>query len=1821
MRRLSCSKALAIRSIHVFLFFVLVLPSPAQDNMMQRELAKNQVPSFRISPLPYYIRPGDTVNLQITSNEITTVSQFNITIYKVKDVEQFILKQNRYNEFLFVGKDSTNLLSLLEETGTYSRIFMPHRDSRSGTLSLNSFFRFIAREKGVYIIKVTHKNKYASCGFFVSGLSLITRFTKNSVLNYTSRRDSGEPVDSINYSVYFNGNLLTKQFSGASALNYILTEQDKEILYRSGYGMVPLIVAEKNGEYAVSDPYFTLYGVKDPCRGDIITNQPVYRPPAPVQFKISLREMTVNGYAVYANRDAIVKVTDPNGGNIFRKHAVTDQFGSYSDSVLIEAGSKEGSYMISAEIIVPGDTNDADREQQQTFTQSFKVEEYKKPEYKISLNTDKEQYSAGDKMKIDVQTDYYFGSPVPDAEVNYHIYKRPIHRPWWYYSEFNWFYRDFYGSSETESGFYGSTVIYTGKDKLDADGHLTINYDITEKFTENGKPSGVDYEYNVFVMVTDKSRRTISYSKKVNVTRSDYFINTHADRSVCLPGETIGLVVNTRDFSDKPVEAGYTVTVNRVIYEKKKRITSFYNTYSGRTSYLGDDLKYIKTGDEGYYEIEVTSFDSKNTKLTQNTGVYVTKGSMRGWWEEYSSAIRILPEKDSYFPGDTAVVYVELPQDEASVLVTGSNSAVVSYSVEKITRGAGYIKVPLTENHTPNFYMEVSYVKNSVYYTESRNIAVIPRSRFLNVAVSSPKTIYRPQEEGIINIAVTDYLGKPVKNSEVSIGIIDESIYAISPDNSPDIRSVFYPPVYNSSSVMYNDNRIYNGNNKAQFPGLLEMYNAAGFDYKLAFVKAQVFDLSGITFKSAAVLINGRYFAGYTNKEGKLDFSLPEGEYTVSLVYQNRILNGSLSAVLSSSNTNELKIKVTGQGIEYAELNKEFLPLKSTELKKGIGAVYGTVIDDKGESLIGARISLDGTDLRTGSDENGNFVLSGIPDGTYSLTCSYIGFNSQKMEGVIIKNGSHMNVVFSLSAGGVVLDTVSVIAKNYTIDNGSGKIIGSEFIDNTGIRGIENVVSKTSGVIVDEKPVFSSDKYATDFLDADRKEIPNSNDFVEAVTRSEFRDAILWMPAVYTDENGIAKVKVKFPDNLTTWRVTARVLTQKTETGSVTYPLTTRKDLIVRVETPRFFQQNDEVVISTIVHNYLNEEKTAKVKLNAGGLILVNDPSGEQVITLGSNEERRVDWLVKVNDPIGIAGIIASALTNEESDAMKQLVPVQPYGLKITEHSSLDVSGTNGVTKTFQIPVGTDLRAANMMLGLSPSLASSLLGSLDYLIGYPYGCIEQTMSRFMPTVVAANTLRETGAPEDPYFTNQIPKMVQKGLEKIYGLQRNDGGWGWWTHDSSDPYMSAYVLYGLKLAKDNGYLIDPAVLNSGKSYLRSAIPNKKLDNTSRAFVLFVFSELERNAEGFKIAEKQFTLLAKKETSSLAKALLSLAAGNFGRRGTQEKYISDVMRELTYIDDDKAKWNGKIKKYNWQNDEIITTALVLKALMADSLSLRDNRDIIEKGVSWLLSVKRGYAWGNTLQNAFIVYSLADYVKKYKELEPDYTLKVFVNDKPAMEKHITRDDIFRKEDRFIVTGDMLKTGDNVIRIEKSGLGKAYITTGVTYYQSDGSRSIKETYNGFDVEREYYELKKVYNKKQNNYSYEKTEFSGTVTSGSEIMVKVRVYPKELNNEYFMLEDPIPAGCEFLKEDWAYPINGENSYQNRTQNIWSWWYADRDIKDNCVVFFASNISQEVYEFSYLLRAQIPGTYNIMPSKGSLMYYPETNGSGPGQIMKIVDKK
>ena len=126
---------------------------------------------------------------------------------------------------------------------------------------------------------------------------------------------------------------------------------------------------------------------------------------------------------------------------------------------------------------------------------------------------------------------------------------------------------------------------------------------------------------------------------------------------------------------------------------------------------------------------------------------------------------------------------------------------------------------------------------------------------------------------------------------------------------------------------------------------------------------------------------------------------------------------------------------------------------------------------------------------------------------------------------------------------------------------------------------------------------------------------------------------------------------------------------------------------------------------------------------------------------------------------------------------------------------------------------------------VTPSLAVTMLDALPYLIDYPYGCTEQTMSRFLPAVITAKTLRDLGLqPEDVMSrvfggieTNaaaathpkgkkdlaELDEMTKAGLERLYDFQHGDGGWGWWKQGDSDHWMTAYVVWGLSLARDAG----------------------------------------------------------------------------------------------------------------------------------------------------------------------------------------------------------------------------------------------------------------------------------------------------------------------------------------------------------------------------------------------------------------------------------
>src|SRR5262249_44538504 len=318
------------------------------------------------------------------------------------------------------------------------------------------------------------------------------------------------------------------------------------------------------------------------------------------------------------------------------------------------------------------------------------------------------------------------------------------------------------------------------------------------------------------------------------------------------------------------------------------------------------------------------------------------------------------------------------------------------------------------------------------------------------------------------------------------------------------------------------------------------------------------------------------------------------------------------------------------------------------------------------------------------------------------------------------------------------------------------------------------------------------------------------------------------------------------------------------------------KNLILRLETPRFLTEGDTVTLSAIVHNYLEAAKAVQISINVTGARLL-DPAS-RTVTIAKQGEQRIDWRVAANQ-VGEMKLVATALTGpgEESDGVEIPLEVVPHGLKQTLGGASTLSGDNeDKTISLNLPADAHAQARSLRIEAAPSIAGTLFGALDYLTAYPYGCTEQTMSSFLPNVIVAQALKDIKS-TSIRASNELGTKVQRGMDRLYGFQHDDGGWGWWKDDKTDPFMTAYVVDGLTLASRAGYAVEKARIKNGRDKMVRLIAVGKsddghsIDPDTRAYMIYALSE-----SGDVDASLINDLFAKRgELQSYGRALLALA----------------------------------------------------------------------------------------------------------------------------------------------------------------------------------------------------------------------------------------------------------------------------------------------------------------------------------------------------------
>jgi len=697
-----------------------------------------------------------------------------------------------------------------------------------------------------------------------------------------------------------------------------------------------------------------------------------------------------------------------------------------------------------------------------------------------------------------------------------------------------------------------------------------------------------------------------------------------------------------------------------------------------------------------------------------------------------------------------------------------------------------------------------------------------------------------------------------------------------------------------------------------------------------------------------------------------------------------------------------------------------------------------------------------------------------------------------------------------------------------------------------------------------------------------------SETLVAPKIRKNFPETALWQADIRTDARGFAIANLVFPDSLTTWRATVRGVTADTRVGSAINRIIVRKNVMVRLVTPRFFRDGDEVTVSVLVHNYLKSEKSAQVSLDVTGLEVLN--GAPQTLTVPSRGEARADWRVKAGKTRS-AVLTAKALTNEESDAMELTLPVVPYGVKLADANSGAITAAAGnAQQNVAFPANTDPSAHALEVSMTPSVAGSIFGALDYLTHYPYGCTEQTMSSFLPNIVVSKAMKDLKL-EDTINTPELKRKIDAGLERLYDFQHSDGGWGWWKEDESAVFMTAYVVNGLAQAKAAGYPIRDGVLESGRQWLvRSFQKYPRMRPDIHAYVIYAIASTgERDPRLLEAAWEKRDRMA---VSGLAFLGLALhAAGDM--RAAQ---VAEMLERKAVVTQSEVYWSSEFDSLMEFriDDSAETTAHAVRLLSL----LKPESPLLPKAVFYLVSHRNGgYYWHSTKQTAMVVFGLTEYLRVSRELDADFNGAALVNSKQVLAKRFTRADVFDPatgQPRVRLAPDQLQPQQNQVLFTKSGPGRLYWSTRAEYYSLD-KRLFQSNQVSLNITRDYFRLAQATDR--GRIVYDLVPLAGELKPGDVLAVRLTVAGSEWR--YLMIEDPIPAGAEFLQKDNLYEIRNRPSW-------WESYWSRREFHDDRAAIFQTYFGggERPRHYFYLLKVVNPGKYRVSPASVQPMYQP-----------------
>ncbi|MCE9558066.1 MAG: hypothetical protein K8R88_03875 [Armatimonadetes bacterium] len=689
-----------------------------------------------------------------------------------------------------------------------------------------------------------------------------------------------------------------------------------------------------------------------------------------------------------------------------------------------------------------------------------------------------------------------------------------------------------------------------------------------------------------------------------------------------------------------------------------------------------------------------------------------------------------------------------------------------------------------------------------------------------------------------------------------------------------------------------------------------------------------------------------------------------------------------------------------------------------------------------------------------------------------------------------------------------------------------------------------------------------------------------------ADVRTDFRDTAYWDASVVTDANGVATVQVKLPDNLTSWRATATAVSDDTRCGKQTCQVVVQKDLMVRLTLPTMLVNGDKVQVSALVTNNTANALPVDLGIRTEGLKF--EGAADAAVTVEPGKTKVVFWTAA---PVssGDFTISAGAKSGALQDALKLPITVLAKGRERIQYES---GISNEASKVITVSKDATSRVGSLSIEVSPNLLSIATDSLDSLVDYPYGCVEQTMSRFTPAVVVGKLLRDTNQ-KRPDLEVKIPKVVRQSLRRLRDLEIPSGGFGWFKHDTPEPEMTALVLDGLARAGEAG--VD---LNSYKDIVDRSIkwaedamkePIKMLKagakkDDYREHLYLAYAVLQHRASAIALEMAEVVKLDEDDVYGLATQALAYEKGGLSEKSLRAAESLD--QRLANRADLSSQTNG------WMSYGLRTQARCLLALAR----LKPNSPQIERLIGVIAAMRRGDIWLTTRDTSAVIFALTNWSGFRIATTEQSAPEVFVNGKTvqAMPNRTT----------IRVALADLQSGENKIEIKQATAGQLFYSVAMMQTPEQKGLLMAEPMEGISISESFHSLETIRLSDGKVQLVPSTNPKTTFKSGQPVRCVIEVNCTQ-SVGYALIKIPRPSNL--------FPVDSSDT------DWWNFWFSDIQILDDHVAVFARTLQKGVNRFELNFRAESKGTCVVLPAVMQAMYRPDMLVSSAESTIEVRD--